>query len=151
MFFSASCYCVVYLLSHNPPPSCACLLQHGGYSRTVVLRLLEKKYTSVVSLLPSDHHLPLDPLFIVIQQESLHLFIQWPRMNRWVYINTHGRSLQLSQSWKSHLKGCMDVTLTFKYRFFNPKRLFPTLTHCIRITEESTVTLFLNEMSIHVS
>lgn len=57
-----------------------------------------------------------------------------PGWTVWAYIHTHGRSLQLSQSWKSRLKGCMNVTLTFKCRFFNPKRLFPTLTHCIRIT-----------------
>lgn len=68
-------------LTHFPPT--LLLLQHGGYSRTVVLRLLGNKYTSVVSSLPDDHHLPPDP----VPCNSARHMVPFTKG-----VNTHGHS-----------------------------------------------------------
>lgn len=125
MYTSASYYSVLSVLSHTSFP----LSQHGGYSRTVVFRLLENKYTSVVSSLPDDQHLP---LFVVIQQEPWCLLLK---------ASTPMVTPYSSVRLQSHVQGCTNVTLAFKYCFFFSKHLFPTLAHFIRITEESTLTL----------
>lgn len=62
--FAQRCDCVASLLSLTF--LCACLPQHGGYSRTVVLRLLQNKYKSVVST-----YLPLAPALLTERSATL--------------------------------------------------------------------------------
>lgn len=84
MFSSASYYCVGSVLSHTLSPPlrlslAAWRLQSDCGSQTPGEEIhVGGEFTT--------QHLPLDPLFIVIQQESLCLLlkslIKWPQMNR---------------------------------------------------------------------